>query len=178
MKTYLFSVSILVLISFSGQAQSLSGKEIFAGNCKACHSIGGGTLVGPDLAGVTERREKEWIKSFITNSQKMVAEGDIAAVEVFNQFHKIAMPSHNFNEEDMNSLIGYMEEAGKEISSAKEKEQLKENSTTSQNPEETMASLGKESEMPWFFKTIMGFLGVTTIILVATAGYLYRLLKS
>lgn len=101
MKARLVPVVVLILTVFSGHAQSLSGKEIFAGNCKACHSIGGGDIVGPDLAGITARREAAWVKDFVANSQKMVAEGNELAVEVFNKYNKIAMPSHNFSDEEL-----------------------------------------------------------------------------
>src|SRR3954468_18615382 len=38
------------------------GKDVFAAKgCNGCHKIGGGKLVGPDLKGVTGRRDKEWI---------------------------------------------------------------------------------------------------------------------
>lgn len=40
--------------------------------CNACHKIGGGRLVGPDLAGVTERRKKAWIKRMILRPDSMV----------------------------------------------------------------------------------------------------------
>ena len=37
-------------------AQAKTGEEIFQSGCNACHTIGGGRLVGPDLLGVSERR--------------------------------------------------------------------------------------------------------------------------
>ena len=32
------------------------GEQLFQTNCSACHTVGGGRLVGPDLAGVPEKR--------------------------------------------------------------------------------------------------------------------------
>ena len=35
----------------------VAGQQTFQSVCVSCHTIGKGKLVGPDLAGVTERRD-------------------------------------------------------------------------------------------------------------------------
>ncbi len=40
--------------------------------CIGCHTIGGGRLTGPDLQGVTERREADWVISMIANPDSML----------------------------------------------------------------------------------------------------------
>lgn len=174
MKTRVLAILVSVLAVFSVDAQTLAGKELFNGSCKSCHSIGGGDIVGPDLAGVTDRRDAEWLKSFITNSQKMVQAGDDVAVELFNKYNKIAMPSHNFNEEQLNNLISYLGEAEKEAAALVEKE------TDSEIPsEETGVAQANADNGPGIFvQLILGFLGVAVALLSAVAIYLYRLLQS
>jgi mono/diheme cytochrome c family protein len=55
------------------------GEEIFASKgCTACHKIGGGKLVGPDLKGVTARRDEIWIKRMILRPDVMLKEDDLA----------------------------------------------------------------------------------------------------
>ena len=55
------------------------GEGFFASKgCIACHKIGGGKLVGPDLKGVTARREANWIKRMILRPDVMVKEDDVA----------------------------------------------------------------------------------------------------
>lgn len=58
MKALSLIILVPMLTAFKGYTQTLSGKEIFTGNCQSCHSIGGGDVVGPDLAGITENRRK------------------------------------------------------------------------------------------------------------------------
>ena len=52
------------------------GKAIFGQLCQGCHTIGGGKLVGPDLKGVADLRERTWVESFILAPDKVIASGD------------------------------------------------------------------------------------------------------
>ncbi|HSG68512.1 MAG TPA: c-type cytochrome [Bacteroidales bacterium] len=107
----LFSISaaFLVLISsfgFSLQAQE-TGKDLFQ-VCTACHTIGKGKLIGPDLSGVTERHDRSWLKAFINNSQEVIASGDEYAVKLFEEYNKIPMPPNNFTDEQLDILLDYI----------------------------------------------------------------------
>lgn len=176
MKTKLFPLLMLMLLlGFSGYAQSLSGKEIFNRNCQACHSVGKGDVVGPDLAGVTQRRDADWIKSFILNSQKLVSEGNEQAVEVFTKYNKIAMPPHNFNDEELTSLISYLDEATNEATAANEQEAAAPVVAPDQQ-EVALAESNSGSNL--YINLILGFLGVSMAALTAIAIYLYKFLKS
>lgn len=63
----------------TAQADIDKGKELFAGKgCGACHKIGGGKLVGPDLKGVTARREQVWIERMILKPEVMTKEDPVA----------------------------------------------------------------------------------------------------
>ena len=64
----------------STSAQDIAkGQETFAlKGCTACHKVGGGRLVGPDLKGVTTRRDEIWIKKMILRPDVMVKEDEHA----------------------------------------------------------------------------------------------------
>lgn len=55
------------------------GEELFRSRgCVSCHTVGQGRRVGPDLEGVTERREFAWIYHMVTNPDSMVRSDSIA----------------------------------------------------------------------------------------------------
>jgi len=56
------------------------GENLFRQKCIACHTIAGGDKpTGPDLAGVTERRDRQWLVAFIENPGKLIKAGATAA---------------------------------------------------------------------------------------------------
>jgi mono/diheme cytochrome c family protein len=84
------------------------GKAIFTRECIACHNIGGGKKVGPDLQGVTKKRDINWLSKFINNSQEFIASGDPEAKKIFEEFNKIPMPSHEFTKAEITALVNYI----------------------------------------------------------------------
>jgi len=84
--------------------------EMFNNVCAACHSVGEGVKVGPDLEGVTERRSEEWLVSFIGSSQAMINSGDAQAREVFNLFNQVVMPDAPYSDDQIRQLIAYIAE--------------------------------------------------------------------
>lgn len=81
------------------------GLEIFRTWCSPCHTIGGGRLIGPDLAGLGDRRAEEWIIGYVQHSQQYVEAGDSTAVALFNEFSRIVMPDQPFSEDEIRSII-------------------------------------------------------------------------
>lgn len=84
------------------------GAKIFAANCKACHRINQ-KLVGPALAGATERYDSLWLTNWIRNSSKMIAEGDPMAVALFREYNQIQITSFTgFTDKEMKDLLEYL----------------------------------------------------------------------
>jgi len=108
---FLFSVLFLATIS-SSMGQTAEAAKNFA-QCKACHTIGGGRLVGPDLKGITDKYPEAWLIKFIKNSQALVKSGDKDAVKIFNEYSKIPMPSHNFTDAQVKDILLYIKNDGK-----------------------------------------------------------------
>lgn len=91
-----------------GGGDIAKGKELFEGNCKACHKVHE-RAVGPALAGISERRDEAWIIAFIKNSQKVINSGDAYAVKLYNDYNKVVMPAHEFlSDDDVRSIVAYI----------------------------------------------------------------------
>lgn len=85
------------------------GQYTFATHCAACHTIGGGDQLGPDLLGVTNRRERGWLTRFILAPEQMNEQRDATAVALRKQFKQVRMPNLNLREGDAAILIDYLD---------------------------------------------------------------------
>jgi mono/diheme cytochrome c family protein len=99
---------LLIFVNIDLKAQN-NGEELFKTVCSACHTINKGRLVGPDLGGISKKLDQEWLISFIRSSQKMIKSGDSAAVAIFNEYNKIPMPDNNFSDEQIISILEYID---------------------------------------------------------------------
>ena len=85
------------------------GEGLFIAACAACHSVGEGVRVGPDLAGVTLRRDRTWLEAFLMEPERMLALGDAAAVALDRQFPAVRMPDLGLSETDIEDLLSYLQ---------------------------------------------------------------------
>jgi protein SCO1/2 len=84
------------------------GEYLFQSRCSVCHSIGGGDKIGPDLAGVTARRERSWVGRYLMAPAKMRAEGDPTALALARSY-RTAMPDQKLGGEDLTAILSYLE---------------------------------------------------------------------
>jgi cytochrome c len=82
--------------------------SLFSKKCSGCHTFGHGDRVGPDLKGVTERRTRDWLLSWIRSSQRMVEAGDPTAAALFERFKRERMPDQNLPPDDIRALVDYL----------------------------------------------------------------------
>lgn len=80
----------------------------FESRCASCHTIGGGDRIGPDLMGVTERRDRRWLERYLQEPEKVLAEGDPIARELFDKYKQVRMPNLKLGEEDVNVLLSHI----------------------------------------------------------------------
>ena len=94
------------------QAPSLSftkGQYLFSTRCVACHTIGHGDRIGPDLVGVTRLRDRAWLARYIAMPDRMLAEGDPIAKALYARYKQVNMPNLRLNDVDVASLIEYLD---------------------------------------------------------------------
>ncbi len=106
-KYFLITLSCFFTFIVSINARN-QGEQLFLQKCTACHTIGGGKLIGPDLANVQNRRTEEWIIKFVQSSQSLINSGDSAAIAVFDQHNKIVMPDQDLKVNEIKSIIDYI----------------------------------------------------------------------
>jgi protein SCO1/2 len=85
------------------------GKYIFGSQCSACHTIGQGDKVGPDLLGVTNRRERAWLARYILAPDEMLDAGDPVATALFKKYKNVRMPNLRLGSADVAALLSYLE---------------------------------------------------------------------
>lgn len=65
----------------AGQGESLFQTK----GCVGCHTVGGGRLTGPDLDGLTARREFGWVMAMVLRPDSML-QNDDAAKELLSEY--------------------------------------------------------------------------------------------
>jgi mono/diheme cytochrome c family protein len=88
-----------------------AGQQLFQEKCVACHTVGKGALVGPDLKGVTARRPREWLEQWIAAPDVMLAKKDPVATSLLHQFHDVPMPNPGLSTSDITAILAYLETA-------------------------------------------------------------------
>ena len=94
-------------------ADAAEAKKIFTTRCMACHTFGKGVKVGPDLKGVTERRQRPWLLKFIRSSSAVIASGDDTASKLFVEFKQQRMPDWtDLSEDQVTSILDWLSTNG------------------------------------------------------------------
>lgn len=91
------------------------GQGLFLKACAACHTVGGGKRVGPDLLGVTGRRAHGWLKEFLMAPDELRARKDPIATALDAEFPGTKMPNLNLSATDVEDLIAYLKSRGGKV---------------------------------------------------------------
>ncbi len=105
------ATTVFLVISGTSSAQ-VAGEKEFNTICIACHTVGEGPRVGPDLAGVTDRRSEDWLVKFIKSSQSMIDSGDPDAVALAEQFAGLVMPDTAMSDQQIKDIVGFLKIKG------------------------------------------------------------------
>jgi protein SCO1 len=87
------------------------GRYLFARHCAACHTIGHGDKIGPDLLGVADVRDHAWLARQIATPDKVLADHDPIATALFRQYKEVQMPNLRLNEEEVGLIIDFLKKA-------------------------------------------------------------------
>jgi len=85
---------------------AMQGKLDFESKCLACHSIGQGRKLGPDLVGVTKRRDDAWLTRWLKAPEKML-ETDPDAKAMLKESNNVPMPNQNLSDGEIRQYLQY-----------------------------------------------------------------------
>jgi protein SCO1/2 len=88
-----------------------SGEQLFRTRCQTCHTVTGDELadaLGPDLLGVTSRREKTWLLNWLRAPDQMLEAEDPIAMELLARYGNVAMPNMRLNRQEAGDLLDYL----------------------------------------------------------------------
>ena len=105
----LVAVTLFAVASANAQ-DAKEGRALFKAKCTSCHALNA-KLVGPALAGVTEKYPEAFLLKWIPNSQGLIQSGDATAVKIYEENNKIAMTSFpELDEGKVKSILAYIKE--------------------------------------------------------------------
>ncbi len=102
------------------------GPYLFKTMCAACHTVGHGDKIGPDLLGITNVRDRAWLASVIQTPDKMLAGGDPIAKALFKKYNEVQMPNLRVSAPDAAALIKFLEDETAAAAHPKEPEKAVE----------------------------------------------------
>ena len=88
------------------------GEQLFRTRCATCHTLSGDELagaLGPDLLGVTQYREMNWLLNWLRAPDQMLEARDPIATALYARYNNLAMPNMRLNQQEAMDLIEYMD---------------------------------------------------------------------
>ena len=105
---------LILLLAYPAVASAQQAADYFKQNCVACHTIGGGRLVGPDLKDAMQRKDRAWLAKFLQDPKAMIDSGDAYAVQMQQEAHGVVMPTlPGMTPSRVGELLDYIETESK-----------------------------------------------------------------
>jgi nitrite reductase (NO-forming)/hydroxylamine reductase len=103
-------VGLLALVGCAQERERVAadpGQEIFDRICFACHSIGEGPRVGPDLQNIHQLRERDWLMRWMRDPLTMVEEDSIGRA-ILAEWNNIPMVPPNLSDDEIGDVLDYI----------------------------------------------------------------------
>ena len=88
---------------------NLPGQAMFAKTCGACHTVGRGHRVGPDLVNLMTRRSRDWVARYIADPESLRKGQDATALALAQRYPTVPMPRLGLAEGDVEDIMAYIE---------------------------------------------------------------------
>jgi len=116
---------ILSVMVLSLSASAFDAGKYFEQTCKACHTIGGGDKIGPDLAGLSSRRKVDWILKFVKYPEGMIngdeeeagyEKADPMAKKIYELYKPQMMADQELDKVKLQAILKYIDSKKKKPS--------------------------------------------------------------
>lgn len=169
----LFCLSLLLSQPLSADEAldeaALAGQDIFEAECQQCHGIED-AMVGPALQNVTERRDEDWLISFISNASQMKEDGDEIALELDEEYAGQMPVMDYLSEEEIENTLAYIDQA-----SAQVEEEEEPVATDDEDPEATAPAPDVDDD--WINRLIIGVIILLILTILLALNILFKLLR-
>ena len=85
------------------------GQYLFGRDCVACHTIGHGDKIGPDLLGVTRNRDHEWLVRMVQKPDQLLRDDNPLATALLKKYKNVSMPNLGVSDAELQYLLRYIE---------------------------------------------------------------------
>lgn len=100
-------VTLIASFITSCSPKEEKGQTLFEQNCSSCHNFRANSI-GPQLGGVTEAVNEDWIKKFIKDPKSMIDNADERAGMLFGRFNTYMPGFSHLPDEDLDAIIAYL----------------------------------------------------------------------
>jgi protein SCO1/2 len=113
---------ILIFVLTSFDAFSFDAAKYFKDACTQCHTVGGGDKIGPDLAGLSKRRDVKWATKFVNYPDGFIngdaeepgyEKADPIAKKVYELYKPQMMTENEITEEQMKAIFVWIDSQNK-----------------------------------------------------------------
>ena len=94
------------LPAFDHELAEKGQKAFSARGCEACHGVGTGRKVGPDLAGITGRRDPQWVQEFILDPETKLKSDPYA--KKLLETYLTRMPNQHATPDEVRAIAEYL----------------------------------------------------------------------
>jgi cytochrome c2 len=106
---YVAAVAVCALLPVvtTAVARADNGSTIFATKCAACHTIGKGKTVGPDLKGITTTADPGFLHKWVSAPSVLIKAGDPTALKLVKDY-PMQMPDLGLSDPDVTAVLAYI----------------------------------------------------------------------
>jgi mono/diheme cytochrome c family protein len=108
----------VLLAAAAAPVAAQDGAAAFQQYCTSCHTIGAGRLVGPDLKGVSARKDRAWLTAFVLDPAAAIARKDPYALQLQREAQGIVMPTLPLDPALVGRLLDFIDSKSGEAGAA------------------------------------------------------------